>query len=591
MKKRLKKCGDKLIRLGDAHIIARSECCLYFVFILIFFIMAVTSRGWSPNVYFASKGLTDQIIGGHHGEVPFYIKYDDGSESLEFEWKMITSKPAIYKYLKHVLIPSLLSDTNYDSTTNRFIHHDHSVLLGGIRLRIYKDRKDTDCRRDNVDFNNLCYENKQNKSNMIIGNIEMPFKTTSENREIPYLFGLHKVYPGSGQTTILPLNKTESLSILDTLENSGEFLDGSTRLLSIDFSLFNPTLTIHTIARIWFEMSHTGDIEELFDINTWQFLRKDDYLFITFQILFVIFVILWTMIELHQICISAEKYFLQGWNIVDCISLFFYWISVIIEILQWIDEFKTNFTSIDVYQSLIYSQFLVQLNNYFLIITGFIIFIRLFKYFKASQRLSFLFELFDRSAIDIFIVFFIIFIIILAFGLSGYLFLSPNVFEFRSIWFAMGNLCRFIVSSMDYNKITLNHPIFGAIFFVIWHITIILILSNVFIAILSQSYVEIAEKRNHHEKHEEKITHVIANWTRRIIKKKINDKDKTFKDVKTPKVSVVDNVTQIVVEEDTDDQQQEIVEQEQDHQQQEIGQVKDDKQQEIIEESEEVKDD
>eukprot|EP01083_Nonionella_stella_P276623 939973_1 len=123
------------IKQAYNKVLNRRECCGYFVFIIIFFVYAVTSRGWNSDVYFMSKGVSDQIIGPNHGEVPIYVNNDE----FEFQWGMATHKKAVWKYIRDILIPILLSDDNYNALDKTYALNDHLVLLGGIRVRQYRE--------------------------------------------------------------------------------------------------------------------------------------------------------------------------------------------------------------------------------------------------------------------------------------------------------------------------------------------------------------------------------------------------------------------------------------------------------------------
>eukprot|EP01083_Nonionella_stella_P315789 1141706_1 len=181
-----------------------------------------------------------------------------------------------------------------------------------------------------------------------------------------------------------------------------EFVSGQTRMLSIDFSLFNPTISLHTVARIIFEFPHSGDVEESFTISTWKFLRSDDYFMIVLQVLYVIGVIMWTVYEIHDVYhnkVVVKQPYCNVWNVMDWSAVTLYWINISVQIVRYVDESNTNFLSVDKFESLQYSQFLVEMENYLLILNGALLFIRIFKYFRFSQRLRFLAQMFHDTTI------------------------------------------------------------------------------------------------------------------------------------------------------------------------------------------------
>lgn len=93
----------------------------------------------------------------------------------------------------------------------------------------------------------------------------------------------------------------------------------------------------------------------------------------------------------------------------------------------------------------------------------------------------------------IFMVSLVVFVGSFAFG--GYIMFHGDIIEFRQLHYAMGNIFRAIVSHLDYDKLLgetqVDNWIFASFYYVVWGIFAILVLSNVFIAILSESYANI----------------------------------------------------------------------------------------------------
>merc|ERR1711991_613482 len=66
--------------------------------------------------------------------------------------------------------------------------------------------------------------------------------------------------------------------------------------------------------------------------------------------------------------------------------------------------------------------------------------------------------------------------------------------DFRSLTYSFLNLMRFSISEMPYDELVHSNRIFGSMFFFFWSILMILILVNVFIAILSEAYTQVADE-------------------------------------------------------------------------------------------------
>ena len=135
------------------------EAIAYSLFAVSFTTMSITSRGWDANVYFQSKGLTDHIIGADHGDFPIYI---DDSE-FEFSWHQITHYKALWKYLDDILIPSLLDDGHFEAEANQFIYNHYMVILGGIRIRQYRESAPSACSHQGIESQCYAHDGSEDK--------------------------------------------------------------------------------------------------------------------------------------------------------------------------------------------------------------------------------------------------------------------------------------------------------------------------------------------------------------------------------------------------------------------------------------------
>merc|ERR1712038_356881 len=83
-------------------------------------------------------------------------------------------------------------------------------------------------------------------------------------------------------------------------------------------------------------------------------------------------------------------------------------------------------------------------------------------------------------------------VFIVAFGTSGFMTFTSDVDDFRSYPISLGNMVRFTISEMDYDKLTVSSRLWGSFFYFVWSLLMLLILANVFIAILSEAYSQVA---------------------------------------------------------------------------------------------------
>ena len=109
-----------------------------------------------------------------------------------------------------------------------------------------------------------------------------------------------------------------------------------------------------------------------------------------------------------------------------------------------------------------------------------------------SNRVRFLFTMLQRSSQDLLIFSIVLFVFFLAFGMAAFLSFSSDVSDFRSLGYSILNLMRYTVTDLDYESLRNSNRFLGNLYYVIWSILMILILANVFIAILSEAYATIS---------------------------------------------------------------------------------------------------
>merc|ERR1712129_307966 len=279
------------------------------------------------------------------------------------------------------------------------------------------------------------------------------------------------------------------------------WIDGGTRFVSMDFNTYNPSTSLHTVARLAWEMP-TGGVVPNDEIKTWKFQRyanTDGKILFVFHILFVLFVIGMSLMECTSCyrmgCLKCGKknksYWNSKWKAIDAINFIFFYLTIILfvrnEIKFGIDMFSTSkFVS---FRHLQYGFTMISYTN---AVNGGLLWIKLFKYLAVNKRLSFLFKMLGRSSTDILMFGIVLMVFVIAFGTAGFLTFNSDVDDFRSPLFSMSNMVRFTLVDMDYDSLTLSSRLWGSMFYFCWSLLMLLILANVFIAILSEAYSQVA---------------------------------------------------------------------------------------------------
>jgi hypothetical protein len=140
-------------------------------------------------------------------------------------------------------------------------------------------------------------------------------------------------------------------------------------------------------------------------------------------------------------------------------------------------------------------------------INAFFMWIKLFKFFKPSRRMQFLFRMFSKASTDLLYflsafvlararvlrrsptphlraVLFIIFF--LGFAQAGYLAFSSDTRDFRSFSISLTSLFRAITGALDFDDLVASNRVYGVLFVIAFQVCVILICVNVFLAIVTE---------------------------------------------------------------------------------------------------------
>jgi hypothetical protein len=492
------------------HRIEITDCLSYLLFLGLFTSVCVLGRSYGDLNYYATQAQRN-----------VFLKSEISGDSLitqgERPFLEITQEGDIWAFQENIVIPSLFRRNYVDQK---------AYLQGGIKMRIIR-RVPATCKPEwdsNLCFPSwkLGYLGIQSDSNYLYNySFPVTYGSTNDNRESPLWYGKTDTYPGSGYTLTLPPNQTKMFEYLLQLKR-GKFLSAESKVLFIDHTLYNPYLEVHTLTRQVFEFPISGGIIPQLEVKTWNFKR---YRGIRGNVQFVLEIILvgillrFTFTEIQdwrncwkqfipnesesdnrchnirkfknfwfRVYSTAKVYFSDRWNFIDLMNVIFFWSTVALRIYQLNYVKQLQLESIDEYVPLKYLEYLYIIEVHLMTINGFLLWIKMFKYFTFSRRIRFLFAMFEKVGVDLVVFGISLLVFVFAFATTAFLSFSSDVYEFRSFSSSILNLIRFIVSDMDLDSLSTSNKIFGPIFYCSWNLLIILVLANIFIAILSDAY-------------------------------------------------------------------------------------------------------
>lgn len=159
--------------------------------------------------------------------------------------------------------------------------------------------------------------------------------------------------------------------------------------------------------------------------------------------------------------------------------------------LQLKEEADFNLFSVNKYVS--YRLFFAntKYENYFQFFNGMFLYIKLFKYLTFNKKISFLLDMLVEAAPEM--TYFLVcgVIISMACSFSGYILFMSDCYSFRSITQSTLSSFKYWVTEMDLEMLMASNRSLGLVFYLFWTLLLLLIIANVFVAILCEAYVSV----------------------------------------------------------------------------------------------------
>ncbi|XP_069892178.1 polycystin-2-like protein 2 isoform X5 [Dipodomys merriami] len=317
------------------------ELLLYFIFLINLCIL--TFGMVNPHMYYLNKVMSSLFL-------DTYIPDDERTN-----FKSIRSITDFWKFMEGPLLDGLYWDSwynnqkLYDLKNSSRIYYEN-ILLGVPRVRQLKVRNNT-CKVYSS-FQSLmseCYDKytSENEDLSDFGlRLDSEWKYSTSNTNSPWHWGFVGVYGNGGYIFTLSKSKSETKNkFIDLRLNS--WITRGTRVIFIDFSLYNANVNLFCIIRLVAEFPATGGILtswQLYSVKLLRYVSYYDYFIASCEITFCIFLFVFTTQELKKMKEFKTDYFKSIWN----------WLELL---LLLVDDFST-------FQNSIFAQFRIVLGDF-----------------------------------------------------------------------------------------------------------------------------------------------------------------------------------------------------------------------------------
>lgn len=140
-------------------------------------------------------------------------------------------------------------------------------------------------------------------------------------------------------------------------------------------------------------------------------------------------------------------------------------------------------------------------------------FVRFFRYLQLYRRFLLLWDVLEHAMHFILPFMMVILLIFLAFSFSGYWLFGQRVSDFHTMGRTLTNMMIFLTDGYDYQKMKDASPIAAPIWCISWTLMAWMVMLNMFIAILSDSFTFVQCRTEKIDQVEDVYQHLMPSWT------------------------------------------------------------------------------
>ncbi|XP_055976824.1 polycystin-2-like protein 1 [Sorex fumeus] len=471
---------------------ALRELLLYALFLLD--ICLLTYGMTSSSAYYYTKVMSELFL---HSQADSGVSFHTISSMADF-----------WDFAQGPLLDSLYWTKWYNNQSlgrgsQSFIYYEN-LLLGAPRLRQLRVRNDScvvheDFREDILS----CYDSysPDKEEQLPYGPLNGTAWTYHSPEELggSSHWGHLTSYGGGGYYLDLPGSREASEDALRDLQE-GLWLDRGTRVVFIDFSVYNANMNLFCVLRLVVEFPATGGAIPSWQVRTVKlihYVSSWDFFIVGCEIIFCIFIFYYVVEEILELHIHRLRYLNSIWNILDLVVILLSIVAVGFHIFRTLEVNRLMGTLLhqpDTYADFEFLAFWQTQYNNMNAVNLFFSWIKIFKYISFNKTMTQLSSTLARCAKDILGFAVMFFIVFFAYAQLGYLLFGTQVENFSTFVKCIFTQFRIILGDFDYDAIDNANRILGPVYFVTYVFFVFFVLLNMFLAIINDTYSEVKEE-------------------------------------------------------------------------------------------------
>ncbi|XP_036325003.1 polycystic kidney disease 2-like 1 protein [Rhagoletis pomonella] len=496
LKKATKKSHQITYENEDAARSALIEFCIYVCFLTVTLLVATSSRHMS--MYFFSKGIENLFLSREVNTFTHEasVRFADLATTADM-WAFLETKFIIDLHGDNASQSSTSGEraAGTHSVENKLIFLEQNLVLGPPRLRQIRV-KEGSCDVHDVfgRYFNKCYADYSSGVEDTSKEFKSAKYKTLNELGAHSIWGEISTYRSGGFVKDFTYDFNENKQIMSNLKTE-KWLDRASRLIIVEFTLFNANRNIMNNVKFIGELPSTGGVVTSYSIQSVKMASvfwKDGIWVLLTGILFYMFIIYYTIVEIMEVLrIGVANYVRIMWNFVDFLIIVLAYLTLIYNIwhpfyvntlYKKFEEKPNEFLVLDTFcfWNLMYRNTLA--------ICTFLVCIKIFKFIsfnKTMRQFNATVSTCLRDLLGFSVMFGIVF---LAYAQLGLLLFGNVHYDFRNFYESLLTMIRMILGDFDYEGIEAANHVLGPIYFLTYIFLVFFILLNMFLAIINDTY-------------------------------------------------------------------------------------------------------
>jgi hypothetical protein len=424
----------------------------------------------------------------------------------------ITSDGDWWEWVETVMLPNALTDKYYNGDSrstewgSRFLNTVamYNTQTAPMRLRQVRVKDNScDTSSSNSDLARPCWGDfsTSRQYTQAFGNNYGNEFLTGLNR-IQGKEGFGRDYGTDAHVVDLPLNKATAMTTVAEMKQ-GLWLNEQTRAVSIETNWYNANLDLSTYLMLHIDISPGGRFQPYVVINSCRlhiYSNIMDWIRLGLEAIFVVMVVCFWVDLIRTFfsrVIYKKAYLTSWWNIFEILNLLSLLLIIIwrgIYAFQDKKPFEVLSTAIhkerpDLSELVWHFNFPTNFAAYSLVFS----YVKLFKCSQFFPSLGLLWRTLEFSAADLaaFLVIFLAFTC--SFTFAGHWMFGYSMTEFHNWGQSFTTLFQSLMGGLPYDVMSQESPISASVFTLTWTLMMCLVFTSMFIAILTQWYLQVYE--------------------------------------------------------------------------------------------------